>query len=111
MRLRTAKSRWGVACGRRARLRRWRVSSLGARRSGHAPKIAVAASVALDGGRWGFVEPIYAEGLCLTCHGASGADEVGARRASLYPEGQARGYGDGDFRGLFWVEVSPVRTP
>lgn len=68
-------------------------------------------AVPLDGGRWGYVEPIYIEGLCLTCHGETVPAEVEQRLASLYPDDHARGYADGDLRGLFWVEVSPTPAP
>ncbi|MCA9519257.1 MAG: DUF3365 domain-containing protein [Myxococcales bacterium] len=63
-------------------------------------------AVALEGGGWGYVEPIYVDGMCLGCHGGSVGEEVGAKLASLYPEDRARGYAEGDFRGVFWVEVA-----
>lgn len=65
--------------------------------------------VPLDDGRFGYVEPIYLGGLCLTCHGAAEQipDEVEAKLAELYPTDQATGFAAGDFRGVFWVESLP----
>lgn len=61
--------------------------------------------VALEGGGHGYVEPIYTAGLCLSCHGATLPPEVEAILASEYPADRARGYAEGDLRGLFWVEL------
>lgn len=62
-------------------------------------------TVAIDSGRTGYVEPIYVEPLCLTCHGSSLAPEVAARIEALYPDDAATGYEVGDLRGVFWVEL------
>lgn len=61
--------------------------------------------VALEGGGHGYVEPIYTAGLCLSCHGATLTPEVEAILAAEYPDDRARGYAEGDLRGLFWVEL------
>lgn len=55
-------------------------------------------------GRMGYVEPITVQPLCLTCHGESLPGPVAARIAELYPDDEAVGFRNGDFRGLFWVE-------
>jgi hypothetical protein len=60
--------------------------------------------VPLDGGGVGYVEPIYMKRICLACHGGSIAPEVEARIKERYPEDKARGFEEGEFRGLFWVE-------
>jgi hypothetical protein len=65
----------------------------------HAPRV-----VALDNGGKGYVEPIQVNPMCLTCHGAAIDETVRARLKELYPDDQATGFNDGDFRGLFWVE-------
>ena len=61
-------------------------------------------TVELDDGRHGYVEPIMMQPLCLTCHGQELQPDVAAKLAQLYPEDQATGFADGDFRGVFWVE-------
>ena len=66
-------------------------------------------AVDLGDGRWGYVQPIFVQPLCLTCHGISIAEPLKARIAELYPEDRAVGFSDGDFRGLFWAEFSPPR--
>jgi hypothetical protein len=60
--------------------------------------------VALADGRNGYVEPIFVQPLCLTCHGEALAPDVAARIEALYPEDRAVGFREGDFRGVFWVE-------
>lgn len=64
-------------------------------------------AVALADGRWGYAEAIHTKGLCLSCHGSALGGEVKSALAKLYPRDQARGYAQGDFRGIFWAEVSP----
>lgn len=61
-------------------------------------------AVELDQNRWGYVEPIIVQPLCLTCHGSELAPDVAARIAELYPEDHATGFEAGDLRGVFWVE-------
>ena len=62
-------------------------------------------TVELAQGRTGYVEPILAQPLCLTCHGQEVAPELRARIEALYPEDQAVGFRAGDLRGVFWVEL------
>jgi hypothetical protein len=61
-------------------------------------------TVTLAGSREGYVEPILIQPVCLTCHGPALAEDVAARIAELYPDDQAVGFHEGDFRGVFWVE-------
>lgn len=60
-------------------------------------------TLAISPGRTGYVEPIVAQPLCLTCHGESLAPELAQRIAELYPEDRAVGFRVGDLRGVFWV--------
>lgn len=60
--------------------------------------------VGLDEGRNGYAEPIVVQPLCLTCHGETLHPDVAGRIAALYPEDEATGFAEGDFRGVFWVE-------
>ena len=54
----------------------------------------------------GFLLPISAGGLCLTCHGKADTLDADLARAieDSYPEDRATGFGVGDLRGYFWVE-------
>jgi len=63
-------------------------------------------AVELGGNRWGYVEPIIVQPLCLTCHGSELAPEVAAQIAELYPEDDATGFEAGDLRGVFWLEFT-----
>jgi hypothetical protein len=62
-------------------------------------------AVVLEDGRIGYVEPIYVQKPCLMCHGATIAPAVAEQIAEEYPDDQATGFHEGDFRGLFWVKV------
>lgn len=64
-------------------------------------------AVALEGGGVGYVEPIVMAPMCLTCHGESMPDATKAAIAEKYPNDEAIGFANGDFRGLFWVEFKP----
>lgn len=61
--------------------------------------------VELEGGGFGYVEPLYVGGVCLTCHGDPTGipQEVKTQLATLYPKDAATGYAAGDFRGLVWA--------
>jgi hypothetical protein len=61
--------------------------------------------VSLEGGRVGYVETITTKPMCLGCHGSEIRPEVATRIASRYPNDHARGFADGDFRGIFWAEL------
>ncbi len=66
------------------------------------------ATVALEGGRLGYVEPILIQPVCLACHGETLAPEVATTIAEEYPEDRATGFSVGDLRGVFWVEYPGV---
>jgi hypothetical protein len=61
-------------------------------------------AIELDGNRWGYVEPIVVQPLCLACHGSDLAPDVAARISELYPDDKATGFEAGDLRGVFWLE-------
>jgi hypothetical protein len=63
--------------------------------------------VALDGGRAGYVEPLFMAPLCLTCHGDALEPALQAKLRSLYPEDRAVGFRVGELRGLAWAEIEP----
>ncbi len=69
------------------------------------PEAAAARAVYLEGDRIGYVEPIRAIHLCVSCHGPNVDPELLAEVRSLYPEDQATGFRVGDLRGLFWVTL------
>jgi hypothetical protein len=69
------------------------------------PENAEPQAVSLGGGTFGYVEPIYIESFCLSCHGMTIAPEVEARIQELYPQDQARGFRVDDFRGMFWIKM------
>ncbi len=64
--------------------------------------------VAIDlGDRIGLLRPIVVAQACSSCHGPREAipAEVRGQLARDYPDDRAVGYGAGDHRGFFWVEV------
>ncbi len=64
------------------------------------------AVVAIDDQTVGYVEPIYLQPLCVTCHGSTLSPELEAKLKELYPQDQATGYDAGDLRGVFWAELA-----
>lgn len=67
-------------------------------------------AVELAGNRWGYVEPITVQPLCLACHGSELAPDIRSRIAELYPDDRATGFAAGDLRGVFWLEF-PGEAP
>lgn len=63
------------------------------------------AVVDLGAGRGGYVEPLFAGEMCLTCHGESLAPALEAKLSALYPEDRAVGFRAGELRGLAWAEI------
>jgi len=59
----------------------------------------------------GYVEPIYTQELCLTCHGGAVDADLQALIRARYPEDRAVGFAEGELRGLFWVVLSPAPPP
>jgi hypothetical protein len=62
--------------------------------------------VKLADNKYGYVEPLYMQPLCMTCHGTKLEPDVQAEVTKRYPADKAVGYQEGDFRGLVWSEVS-----
>jgi len=61
--------------------------------------------VLVDDRTVGYVEPIFVQPLCVTCHGDELAPDLQAKITELYPEDRATGYAAGDLRGIFWAEL------
>lgn len=55
----------------------------------------------------GYVEPIYLQPLCETCHGSEVDPELLEFTRASYPHDRAVGFAPGELRGLFWVVVAP----
>lgn len=73
-----------------------------------APGSLVQAAPAGDGSiEHRFYQPIFLAGACLQCHGKADdiPSEVAVALAELYPEDQATGYAEGDWRGLIRVSM------
>ncbi|MCB1096563.1 MAG: DUF3365 domain-containing protein [Verrucomicrobiae bacterium] len=62
-----------------------------------------------------YYEPLFVKKICLNCHGShdSMAPEVVDKLRLLYPDDQAYGYEEGDFRGVIRVDFadSKAATP
>lgn len=58
-------------------------------------------------GRLGATFPIRLTASCVTCHGPREMLDAAVRETieAAYPGDQAVGFGDGDLRGWFWIEV------
>ena len=69
------------------------------------PERRVPGVVLIDKKTVGYVEPIFVQPLCVTCHGAELAPDLQAKVNELYPDDQATGYAAGDLRGVFWAEL------
>ncbi len=59
----------------------------------------------LPTGGYGYAEPIWVQAPCLQCHGEHVAPSVDAAIRARYPADVARGFREGDFRGVFFAEV------
>ncbi len=51
-----------------------------------------------------YLEPLFAEAKCLLCHGEKVSTQVSEKIKSLYPQDQAIGFKQGEFRGFIWVK-------
>jgi hypothetical protein len=69
-----------------------------------AARLAGPVAIETTKGRFGYVEPIMIQPMCLNCHGSALHPDVEARIDELYPVDDAKGFSEGDFRGVFWVE-------
>lgn len=70
------------------------------------PESREPAVVIVDDQTVGYVEPIFVQPLCVTCHGGTLAPDLAAKLEELYPTDQATGYVAGDLRGVFWAELA-----
>lgn len=54
-----------------------------------------------------FYQPMFVAGACLLCHGSADTiqPEVAAAIRESYPEDQATGYNEGDWRGLIRISI------
>jgi hypothetical protein len=64
-----------------------------------------AQTVIIDTDRFGYVEPIYVNTVCMTCHGNTITQSTRDALAAHYPDDQATGFAEGEFRGIFWVTM------
>jgi len=55
------------------------------------------------------VSPLVAQGLCLTCHGETITPSTIATIDEHYPDDRARGFADGDLRGVVWAAATCER--
>jgi hypothetical protein len=55
-------------------------------------------------GKKAYLEPLFVQPMCLSCHGSSISKEVKAEIKKRYPDDQAIGFKVGDFRGFIWVK-------
>jgi hypothetical protein len=62
--------------------------------------------VRLPSGGYGYAEPIWVQKPCLQCHGENLAPSVDATLRAKYPADAARGFREGDFRGVFYAEIT-----
>ena len=53
---------------------------------------------------WLYVEPIYAQPMCLACHGDNISPSVKRAIDIKYPDDKATGFEEGDLRGMFWLK-------
>lgn len=65
--------------------------------------------VTLPDGTTGYAEAIWMAAPCLVCHGKALPPALEAKLNTAYPADTARGFSEGDFRGVFWAEVKPQK--
>lgn len=51
-----------------------------------------------------YLEPLYVQAQCLTCHGEKVAPEIRNKLAEIYPNDKATGFKLGEFRGFIWIK-------
>jgi len=59
----------------------------------------------------GYVEPIYLQQMCATCHGVEVDGDLLALIRERYPQDRAVGFMPGELRGLFWVVMQSESGP
>lgn len=50
-----------------------------------------------------YIEPLYTQAQCLSCHGQNISAPVKKKISELYPDDKATGFKLNDFRGMIWV--------
>lgn len=58
----------------------------------------------LDNGKKTYIEPLFIQAQCLTCHGEGIAPSVSQKMKELYPNDQATGFKLNEFRGIVWIK-------
>ena len=58
----------------------------------------------LENGKRVYLEPLYVQPQCLTCHGESVSSDIRGKLSQLYPKDQATGFKLGEFRGFIWIK-------
>lgn len=58
----------------------------------------------LPDGKKFYIEPLFVQPLCLSCHGENIAKNVASKIKSVYPNDAATGFKLNEFRGLIWVK-------
>lgn len=58
----------------------------------------------LGNGKKTYIEPLFIQPQCLTCHGEGIAPNVSQKLKELYPDDQATGFKLNEFRGLVWIK-------
>ncbi|MBC8404213.1 MAG: DUF3365 domain-containing protein [Planctomycetes bacterium] len=59
----------------------------------------------LPDGKVLYAEPMFVAPVCLSCHGENIPTEVKSELDRLYPNDQAIGFKENDFRGLIWIKL------
>ena len=54
-------------------------------------------------GKRAYLEPLFVQPMCLSCHGTAVTGSVKAEIKKRYPNDKATGFKVGDFRGFIWI--------
>jgi hypothetical protein len=58
----------------------------------------------LPNGKRVYVEPLFIQAQCLSCHGESVSTNVSVKINELYPNDKATGFKLNEFRGIVWIK-------
>ena len=58
----------------------------------------------LANGKKVYVEPLFIQAQCLTCHGEAVSQNVSNKINELYPNDKATGFKLNEFRGIVWIK-------
>lgn len=58
----------------------------------------------LENGKQVYLEPLYVEAQCLTCHGENVNKSVKTELNKIYPNDHATGFKLSEFRGFIWIK-------